>query len=146
MAETLDPTAWGGVLLDETGVGVSTPKGSVTVRPNVPQALNPSEWGGVEIDDSPRTRGKQQALSEGTMWDAVPRAISHGMLGNLPDYPPALLAGVQGAIDGKGFSQAYNDSLEEQRGQRKGLQEKFPKTDLAGNIAGATIALSLIHI
>lgn len=140
MAETLDPTAWGAVLVDDTGAGVTTPKGTVTVRPNASVSLNPADWGGIEINENPRAQGHQQALSEGTMWDAIPRAISHGMLGNLPDYPPALVAGVQGAIDGKGFSQAYNDSLEEQRGQRKGLQEKFPKTDLAGNIAGAMIA------
>lgn len=88
---------------------------------------------------SPRERGRAVALDEGTMGDAIPRAISHGMMGNLPDYVPAVAAGIGGAVSGEGFGAAYDRSLEEQRGQREGLAEKFQVTNVAGNIAGALV-------
>ena len=90
-----------------------------------------------QAEPSTRERARQEAMAEGTMMDAVPRALSHGMLGNLPDYPPAVAAGIGGAISGEGFGGAYERSLEEQRGHREGLSEKYPWTNIAGNIAGS---------
>jgi hypothetical protein len=90
----------------------------------------------AEAND-PRFRGQQQARREGEFFDAIPRAITTGTLGNLPDYGPAFVEGVKGIFDGRGYSNALNEELEVQRGQREGLEEKFPLTTIAGNLTGA---------
>lgn len=107
--------------------------------PLVQPAESGNWWEAAPIVSEARERGRQRALQEGTMMDAIPRALTHGMLGNLPDYVPAAVAGVGGMVRGEGFSPAYDASLEEQRGEREGLREKFPWTDVGGNVAGAAI-------
>jgi hypothetical protein len=102
--------------------------GSISIRPSGRQPGSPD-----------RERARQEAIDSGTMMDAIPRALSSGMLGNLPDYVPAVASGIGGAISGEGFSPAYDRSLEEQRGYREGIEEKYPITGIAGNIAGALI-------
>lgn len=86
---------------------------------------------------SPREKGKQTAIREGGIMDAIPMALTTGVLGNLPDYPPAAFAGVKGLLKGEGFSQPFDNELEWQRGAREGLQQKYPITTLTGNIGGA---------
>jgi hypothetical protein len=87
--------------------------------------------------ENPRFRGQQQARREGGYLDAIPRALTTGGVGNLPDYGPAFVEGMKGIFDGRGFSHALDEELEVHRGQREGLAEKFPMTTLAGNVAGA---------
>lgn len=91
---------------------------------------------GLQAKQAPRERGKSQGR-EGGYLDAIPRAITTGLVGNLPDYPPAAIEGVKSAVRGEGFSKGYSDELEVQRGQREGLAEAFPKTTLGGILTGA---------
>lgn len=86
---------------------------------------------------SPRERGRSTAMERGGRFDAAMSAVSEGGVGNLPDYPQAVGSGIVGAVTGKGFSGPYAESLEEQRGQREGLAEKYPGTTLGGTIGGA---------
>lgn len=89
------------------------------------------------VDDSPRGRGRATAMEKGGPFEAAISGLAEGGVGNLPNYPVALAAGVRGALSGQGFSKPYNDQLEELAGQSEGLREKYPGTTLGGILTGA---------
>jgi len=70
------------------------------------------------------------------MLEAGLRGAAQGLTFNTADEITAALEGGLGMATGKGFSEPYEKALEESRAEYQASEEQYPKTTLAGQLAG----------
>lgn len=107
-------------------------------------ALTPEEQ--AELDELENDTELQTFLSnvskptkpkvETGMLEAGLRGAAQGLTFNTADEITAALEGGLGSITGKGFSEPYEKALEESRAEYAASEEQYPKTTLAGQLAG----------
>lgn len=107
-------------------------------------ALTPEEQ--AELDALEQDNELQTFLSnkakpskpkvETGMLEAGLRGAAQGFTFNTADEIAAALEGGLGTITGEGFSEPYKKALEESRAEYAASEEQYPKTTLAGQLAG----------
>ena len=70
------------------------------------------------------------------MLEAGLRGAAQGLTFNTADEITAALEGGLGMVTGKGFSEPYEQALEESRAEYAASEEQYPKTTFAGQLAG----------
>lgn len=107
-------------------------------------ALTPEEQ--AELDELEQDTELQTFLSnslkptkpkiETGMLEAGLRGAAQGLTFNTADEIAAALEGGLGMVTGEGFSDPYKKALEESRAEYAASEEQYPKTTLAGQLAG----------